>query len=355
METINSTNKTSILVNIAAFIIVVAGIMYANSFITSLLMAMFISIIVSQPILWLQKKKIPQGVSILLVFLLTMVFMMLFGGIIANSFASFSENAPVYEDNLNELSKNATQFLQNLGIDNSLDNLNHIADPTKIMSFTAGVLGEFGSLMGNSLTIFFLTLFLLLEIDSISIKVKAIFHGPATSLMYLRGISENIRHYLSIKTATSLLTGIIIWIALSILGLDYAIIWAIIAFLLNYIPNIGSIIAAVPAVLFSLIQLGFDGFLWTALIFVAANMIIGNVVEPKMMGKGLGLSTFIVFLSLLFWGFILGTVGMFLSVPLTMAIKIAMEQKPSTKWFAIVLGTQEEAEAIIKNTDADPK
>lgn len=344
----DSTHKTSTIVNIAAFIIVVTGIMYANTFVTSLLMALFISIIVSQPILWLQKKKIPQGVSIFLVFLITIIFMLAFGGVIANSFASFSENAPAYEGNLNQLSKNASQFLQNLGFDTSFENLKHIADPAKIMGFTAGALGEFGSLMGNSLTIFFLTLFLLLEIDSISIKVKAIFNGPANSLMYLIKISENIRHYLSIKTATSLITGLIIWIALSILGLDYAIIWAIIAFLLNYIPNIGSIIAAVPAVLFSLIQMGVHGFLWTAIVFVAANMIIGNVVEPKMMGKGLGLSTFIVFLSLLFWGFILGTVGMFLSVPLTMAIKIAMEQKQSSKWFAIVLGTQEEAEAIIE-------
>ncbi|MGB5358228.1 MAG: AI-2E family transporter [Eudoraea sp.] len=349
MEAIKSTNKTSVLVHIAAFVIVVAGIMYANTLVTSLLMALFISIIVSQPILWLQKKKVPQGVSILLVFLLTVGFMLVFGGIIANSFTSFSENTPVYEENLNELSKNASIFLQNLGIDASLDNLNHIANPTKIMSFTAEALGEFGSLMGNSLTIFFLTLFLLLELDSISIKVKAIFNGPADSLMYLIGIVHSIRHYLSIKTATSLLTGVIIWIALSILGLDYAIIWAIIAFLLNYIPNIGSIIAAVPAVLFSLIQLGVGGLLWTALIFVVANMIIGNVVEPKMMGKGLGLSTFIVFLSLLFWGFMLGTVGMFLSVPLTMTIKIIMEQRDSTKWFAIVLGTQEEAQAIIEN------
>ena len=145
----------------------------------------------------------------------------------------------------------------------------------------------------------------------------------------------------------SLLTGFLVWLALTIIGVDYAIIWALIAFLLNYIPNIGSIIAAIPAVLFAFVQLGFGGALWTTFVFIGVNMIIGNLVEPKVMGKGLGLSTFVVFISLLFWGFVLGTVGMFLSVPLTMAIKIMLAQNEQTKWIAILLGTQEEAQVII--------
>ena len=150
---------------------------------------------------------------------------------------------------------------------------------------------------------------------------------------------------------TSLLTGTLIWISLAIIGVDYAIIWALIAFLFNYIPNIGSIIAAVPAVLFASVQLGFGGVIWTTGIFVAVNMIIGNMVEPKMMGKGMGLSTFIVFVSLIFWGFVLGTVGMFLSVPLTMAIKIMLEQNPKTAWMAILLGTREEALSILDKNE----
>ena len=107
--------------------------------------------------------------------------------------------------------------------------------------------------------------------------------------------------------------------------------------------------AAIPAILFSFIQLGFIGMFWTGLIFVIVNMVIGNIVEPKMMGKGLGLSTFVVFFALLFWGFVLGTVGMFLSVPLTMVFKIMLDQNPNTKGIAILLGTQEEAQLILDN------
>ena len=130
------------------------------------------------------------------------------------------------------------------------------------------------------------------------------------------------------------------------MGVNYAIIWALLAFLLNYIPNIGSILAAVPAVLFATIQLGFGGAIGTIIVFVAVNMVVGNVIEPKLMGKGLGLSTFIVFVALIFWGFVLGTVGMFLSVPLTMAMKIMLEQDPQTKWIAAVLGTEEDAKSL---------
>ena len=225
--------------------------------------------------------------------------------------------------------------------------------PAKIFSFTQSLLGSIGSAMGSVFTVFFLVIFLLFEMDSIPVKITAIFKGQHDSLSYLRVMGANIRHYLSIKTVVSLLTGFLVWVALKIIGVDYAIIWALIAFLLNYIPNIGSILAAVPAVLFAFVQLGFGGALWTTLVFVAVNMVIGNVVEPKVMGKGLGLSTFVVFVSLLFWGFVLGTVGMFLSVPLTMAIKIMLAQNEQTKWIAILLGTEEEAQVIVNDKQTD--
>lgn len=339
----------SVAVNFAAFIIIIAGIMYAASIVTSLLMALFISIICAQPILWLQKKKVPQGLAIGIIFILIVSVFYGFGEIVVTSFSNFSEDAPKYEKNLSDMGNTVLNFLNNRGIDVSFEKMTKTFDPSKIMSFTAGFLGQLGGFMGNSFTIFFLALFLLLELDSYPIKIKAIMKDQAGSLAFVNVIGDSIRHYLSIKTLTSLLTGVLIWIGLVIVGVDYAIIWALIAFLLNYIPNIGSIIAALPAVLFALVQLGFGGVIWTTGIFVAVNMIVGNVVEPKMMGQGLGLSTFVVFLSLLFWGFVLGTVGMFLSVPLTMAIKIMLEQDPNTKWIAILLGTQQEAEEVVDN------
>jgi predicted PurR-regulated permease PerM len=136
-----------------------------------------------------------------------------------------------------------------------------------------------------------------------------------------------------------------------IIGVEYALLWALIAGLMSYIPNIGSIIAAIPAVLFALVQLGIGGALWTLGSFLLVNNVLGNFIEPRIMGKGLGLSTLVVFLSLLFWGFILGTVGMFLSVPITMTIKIILEHNEKTRWLAILLGTPAEAKIYLQNKE----
>ncbi|MGB5387724.1 MAG: AI-2E family transporter [Eudoraea sp.] len=342
-----SATKFPFIISLAAFMIVIAGLIYGASLITPILMALFISIICTQPITYLKKKKVPQGLAVLIVFALLIAIFFGFGDLIGSSLSSFSENSGIYEQNLDKMGTSVINFFNDKGFNISYDKIKGLMEPSKIMGFTAGALSELGGFMSNLLTILFLVLFLLLELDDISVKVDAILKDYSAKYSFFDVIAKSIRHYLSIKTLTSLLTGIVLWIILAIIGVDYAILWGLIAFLLNYIPTIGSFIAAFPAVLFALVQLGFGGALATLIAFVAVNMIIGSIVEPKLMGQGLGLSTTIVFLSLIFWGFVFGTVGMFLSVPLTMTMKIMCEQNPKTKWIAIVLGTKKDAQASI--------
>ncbi|RXP44777.1 AI-2E family transporter [Lutibacter sp. HS1-25] len=348
---ITSINHTPIVLIIASFVIIIAGIMNAVSLINALLMGLFISIVCAQPINWLQSKKVPKSLALLIVLIGITVVFIFFIEVIGSSLSSFSQNVDVYEANLKKMSENLFLNLESRGFNVSFKNITNLVDVSKAMNITANLLSKLGGFMGNALTIFFLTIFLLLELDSISIKTKIIYQDSKKSSSYFSVIIKNIRHYLTIKTMTSALTGVLIWIPLYIIDLDYAIIWALIAFLLNFIPNFGSIIAAIPAILFALIQQGFDGVFWTVSIFLVVNMIVGNFVEPKVMGRGLGLSTYVVFVSLLFWGFILGTIGMFLSVPLTMAIKIMLEQNKQTQWIAILLGSSEEAIAILENKE----
>lgn len=332
---------------VAALIIIIAGVMCARSIVSLMLMALFISIICAQPISWLEKRKVPHGLAIVIVILGIMLIFFGLGELIGESLAGFSKNAPEYEKSLSEMGSTIFQSLNDKGFNISHDKLMNMLDPGKIINFTAKVISELGEIMGSTILILFVVLFILLEFNSLSVKAKAIVKIPAESLNYLEKIGKRIRYYLGIKTMACLLTGVLIWVCLAIIGVDYAILWALIAFLLNYIPTIGSIIAGIPAVLFALIQLGFGGALWTIGGYVTVNMFIGNVIEPKMMGKGMGLSTLVVFISLIFWGFVLGTVGMFLSVPLTMTIKIMLEQSEKTRWIAILLGTQEDAQTIV--------
>ena len=352
MNNNSSSFTTSPLVIFAAIIIILAGMMYASSIVAPFLLALFIAIILSQPVQWLVRKRVPLWLSIVLVLLGGIAVFVGMGEIIGSSLSSFRQDAPKYAASLNAMAASFFQWLQEQGFDLNQDQLGEMFDPGKVISMTAGILGQLGSLMGNTFLVFFIILFILLEDQSFAYKAKVLTRGPRESLAYLDQIGKSIRHYLSIKTLISIITGILIWVALMIIGVEYAIVWALIAFLLNYIPTIGSILAGIPAVLFALVQVGYGGALWTLGVYIALNTVIGNVVEPKMMGKGLGLSSLVVFLALVFWGFLIGTVGMFLSVPLTMALKIVLEQNEKTRWIAVLLGTQQEAKILMKEEEA---
>jgi len=181
---------------------------------------------------------------------------------------------------------------------------------------------------------------MLLEAPSLKTKLKVAFQLGAESEARLGRVFDAVNRYMAIKTLTSLATALCICIWLRILGIDFAVLWAILAFLLNFVPFVGALLMMIPAVLIALLQTD----LWTALLvalgYLTVNTVIGSILESRIMGRGLGNSTLAVFLSLLFWGWVLGTVGVFLSVPLTIALMIALEASPHTRPIAILLGPE---------------
>ncbi len=334
----------------AAAVIILAGIMLAETFVTIMLLSIFISIIGVHPVSWLDKKKIPHWLSVTIVLLGFLLIISGLSGIIGGSISSFTSHTEKYEQRFDEIITSVENSIKPLGLDLTSERVTQILNPGKILNLTAYTLGQLGNAMSNATIIFFIVMFILLEMNDISKKAKAL--GGTTkskkNFYNLSRIEKSIRHYLVIKTFTSLITGILVTFFLWIIGVEYAVLWGLIAFLLNYIPNIGSIIAAIPAILFSWIQLGFMPAIWVTIVYAAVNTFIGYMVEPRVMGKGMGLSTLVVFLSLIIWGYILGVVGMFLSVPLTMAIKIILENNESTRPLAAILGNIEEVEAFAK-------
>ena len=355
MDKIIKRSSSNPAVTIAALLIILAVIMYASSLITPILLALFISIVCAQPIRWLEKRKVPNVVAVLLVMLLMIGMLFGLGEVIGRSITQFSNDSSVYAQRLDEIFSSLLTTLHGMGFDLSLEKLEDSISPNNIMSYSAAFLGVIGSLMSNMFLIIFIIIFILLELNSFSIKMKAVANTSENSMAYLKRIDLSIRQYLGLMTLISMLTAVLVYISLIIIGVDYAILWALLAFMFNFIPNIGSILASIPAIIFAMIQLGTGGALWTLISYSAINMIIGNVIQPPIMGKGLGLSTLVVFISLIFWGYILGTVGMFLSVPLTMVVKIVLEQKESTKWIAIMLGTEKAAKIIVEENEARKK
>jgi len=180
-------------------------------------------------------------------------------------------------------------------------------------------------------------IFLLFEAMAVPHK-WAYLGSHAPSAEGIHRFIASVNQYLFIKTIVSLGTGIAVTLLLWVIGVDYPILWGLVAFLFNFVPNIGSIIAAIPPLLLALVQLGGESAIYVAIGYIAINMVVGNVIEPRFMGRGVGLSTLIVFLSLVFWGWVLGPVGMLLSVPLTMIVKIALETREDTRWIAVLLG-----------------
>ncbi len=332
---------------LAATIIILTAAMFAESLLNPLLMAFFISIICAQPIVWLKKRKLADGLAVTLVILLILAIYVGLIEMVSASISMFINDAPKYQESFKEMQDSANHLLVSKGINLAIFSESGSMDPSRVMQYTSKLFGRLSEIMSKEITLIFLTIFLLAEIKSIGLKMKVIAKYTNLKQEYINTIGNSIRHYLSIKTATSFITGVLVGISLALIGVDYPILWALVAFLLNYIPTIGSVIAAIPAVLISIIQLGFPASFLTIGAYLVINVFIGNVVEPKIMGKGLGLSTFIVFFGLIFWGFILGPVGMFLSVPLTMTIKIILEYNPKTKWVASLLGTEKDANALL--------
>lgn len=339
---------TPVLLGMAAFVILMAGIIYAKSVINPLLMAFFVSSIFVQPIVWLKRKKVPHGIAIFLMLIVIVAFYVGIFEMVLASLSLFIQDAPILEENLKEIASASKRFIDNQGMGSGFMEGSHAIAPSKLLQTTTSIVAHLKEVLSSEVTFIFLTVFLLAEIESVFLKVKFLSLNSNLSPARMNSIGSSIRNYMSIKTLTSLATGILVGVSLSLVGLDYPILWGLLAFLLNYIPTIGSIMAAIPAVIISYIQLGMPQTYWTIGIFVVVNVVIGSVLEPRIMGKGLGLSTFVVFFSLIFWGMILGPVGMFLSIPITMVIKIIMENFPETKWVAIILGPKEDVEAALE-------
>jgi predicted PurR-regulated permease PerM len=260
--------------------------------------------------------------------------------LIGNSVNDFTRSIPTYESQLMEKFESINVLLNKIGISVPDDDLRKLFNPGAAMKLVAKTLNSLGNALTNGFMIILTVIFILLEVSSFPKKINKIFEGNKKAMIPFDKFSENIKRYMAIKTIISLGTGLAVFMMLSFMKLKYAFLWGVLAFILNYIPNIGSIIAAVPPILLSLIQLGPIYSVAIAIGFLIVILVAGNVIEPKFMGKGLGLSTLVVFLSLIFWGWVLGPVGMLLSVPLTVMVKIAVDSSESFKWLSILLGPE---------------
>lgn len=328
------------LLTMAAFVVVVAGMRAAESILVPFLVAVFLAVIGAPPLFWLKRKGVPGPLAVVLVILGLVGVGLVLAALVGTSLRNFSDNLPFYQERLQEEMTRVRSWLASLGVETPGELIAQVVNPGAAMQLAGRLLTGLGGALTNAFLIALTVVFILLETASFPAKLRVAVGDPAARFPHFGGFAEKLRRYLAIKTVVSLGTGAVVAAWLAILGVDFPLLWGLLAFLFNYVPNIGSIIAAIPAVLLGFIQFGLSRALLAALGYVVVNVVLGNIVEPKWMGQGLGLSTLVVFLSLVFWGWVLGPVGMILSIPLTMTVKIALESNADTRWIAVLLGSE---------------
>jgi AI-2 transport protein TqsA len=324
---------------LASLVIIVAGLAAAKAILVPVLLAGFIAIIGSRPMFWLQRKGFPVWLSVLLVVLLVVLTGLLIMGRFGASISGFYENLPTYETKIRDESGAVIGWLEQRGIRNAGEMVMRVVDPGSAMRMVSYLLNALGHVLTNGFLVMMTVVFMLLEASSFPAKLRRIF-GHEAALGQLTEFIDNVQRYMAIKMLTSLATGGLVTAGLIAIGIDYPLLWGLLAFLLNFVPNIGSIVAAIPAVLLALVQFDAARAGLVAGGYLIVNLVIGCLIEPRFMGRGLGLSTLGVFLSLLFWGWLLGPVGMLLAAPLTMIAKIALGSREETRWAAILLGPE---------------
>ena len=336
------TNKNPIyktILTLSGLIIIFAGLKVADKIIIPFFLSMFISLISFPLLTFFKSKNINNPASVTLVLITIMTVSLSIAALIGTSLNSFRKSLPDYKEKIYGEIDKVLILAEKYDINISSEILYDYVDPTFIMQSVANTISAFGNVLTNYFLILFIVMFTLLEAAGFSNKLKMAFNNTDQSIATFHRFSENMNKYLTIKTFISMITGLLVYISLSLINLDHAIMWGLIAFFLNYIPNIGSIIASIPAIIIALIQLNFYYALLVALIYLVINVVMGSIIEPRYLGKELGLSTLIIFLSLVFWGWLLGPVGMLLSVPLTMVVKIWLESNDDSKWIAVMIGS----------------
>lgn len=337
---------------LAALIIIAAGLKSSQELMVPFLLSVFIATIAATPMFWLRRKGVPEAFTLPVVIVLMVLGIGLLGALVAQSASAFSAKLPFYQERLLELQQNAgtilSPLLMSIGIESfDVNQLFKNFSPNSALELAGSTIARLGGVLSNSFLIILTVIFILAEAASFPTKLNRVLKNPGENLPHFARFATNVNRYIAIKTSVSIVTGLVVTIFLWALGIDFPILWGLLAFLLNYVPTIGSIIAAVPPLILALIQIGPGAAGGVAVGFVVVNVVMGNAIEPRFMGRELGLSTLVVFLSLVVWGWVLGPVGMLLSVPLTITAKIALEANPQTHWIAILLGPA----GVIDNID----
>ena len=331
-----SFNAERVLLIAACLVIVIAGMKAAQTILIPFTFAVFLSLLAGGPIVWLSKKGLPNFLSITLVTAVIILLFSLLSLLLVASINEFTAELPTYRKNLQIVIGDLEIYLAQYKID-AAKIIPAFNPGDYLVVFTKTLKGAVQAVSGFVIVLIMM-IFMVIEGNSFRKKFDSSL-GDQFDISKFTGVAIDVERYLVIKTFTSFITGLAVGLLTYFMEMDFPLLWGLVAFLLNYVPFIGSIIAAIPAILVSLVMIPLSNVLLLIAGYLAINIGISNFLEPVLMGKRLGLSVLIVFLSLMFWGWVWGPAGALMSVPLTMIVKIIFEHSPQLSWVSTLMGT----------------
>lgn len=330
--------RGSNLFRLAAIVIILAGIKFASSVLVPFLLGTLIAI-AAQPLSRILKGR---GVSTAIANLVTILIALtvVAGGTVLLVYAAseLGEALPALQASFLQARDGVIAWLNEQGLERMATVVHEMNFSQRLpQTFASGVLGA-ANLATRFFLILVITIFVLLEANSFEHKLRRAFGGLTARQLDVSSAVHEVQRYLVLKSIICIGTGALVGVMVAAFGLRSPLFWGILAFILNYIPFIGSLVAGAPAVMLAWVQLGTVEALFMALGYLVINFAFGNIMEPRLMGRSLGMSPLVVLLSVFLWGWLLGPVGALLSVPLTQMIKIGCSHTPHWEWLAVLMG-----------------
>ncbi len=326
---------------LAAVVVVVAGLKLAQPLLAPLLLAALITATSAPIAAWLSARGLPASASAAVALLVGMGFLGVCFVLIAYSCSEARDQLPHYWVRAQDGADSVAAYVTRLGYPTTRASIISIFDASKVMLIVGTALTAGADVLPHLIVMPLLVFFALAEIAGFGDKLRYILPDTSHGLERIETAAREVQKYLLVKTITSLVTAVLIGIWLLVFKVDFAVLLAVLAFLLHFVPNLGSAIAMVPGVAVALLQHGPGTALAVTIGYLVINGIVGNIVEPKVMGRTLGLSPLVVLLAMIFWGWLWGPIGALLSVPLTMIAKISLENSAHLGWVAVLIGPPE--------------
>lgn len=371
----NSPYKlTRIIIAAACTVVLIAGLKLAQGFFVPILLAAFIAT-VSFPITdWLRRHRVPRFFAVLITVLVDFAFLigivLIASSLVGDLETKWKEKYYfIMNDRIVETSQSAVGFLESWDVPNAKEKveaygtsklqeqLTDTFSVSKVLDLGTDVAWKVFSFVGTTFVVLILTVFMLSEARMFGRRINAVLEARGPNLRRIFEASSDVQRYLAIKTVISLVTGLLAGFLCWAAKIDFFLLWGIVAFAMNFIPVVGSIIAGVPPLVLAFLVGGPASALVIGIGYASINIFLGNFLEPMLMGRRFGLSTLVVLISVLFWGYIWGGVGMLLAVPLTMVIKVILDNSDDLRWLAVAI-TKERRRPILnpdEDEDDDPE